>query len=174
MKNRFSSRKLTQQGLFAAGTVICAWISVPFGDVSFTLQTFALFLALFTLGGKGGTVAFCVYFLMGAIGLPVFSGFRGGLGSLLGPTGGYIWGLAAAGPVYWLMTRFWGEKAAVPGAIVGMILCYLCGTGWFFYAYAAEAGWWAVALKCVVPYIVPDGAKLALAYALSRRLKSHV
>lgn len=174
MKKRFSTRALSQQGLFAAAMVICAWISIPFGDISFTLQSFALFLALFTLGGAGGTAAFLVYFLMGTVGLPVFSGFRGGLGVLFGATGGYIWGFALTCPVYWLATRLFGEKAAIPAAIFGMLLCYLCGTGWFLYAYGGEAGWWAVALKCVVPFLLPDGIKIALAYGLSRRLKTHL
>ena len=170
MKKQFSTRILAQQGLFVAGLTICAWISIPFGDISFTLQTFALYLALFTLGGKRGSVVFFVYLLMGAVGLPVFSGFRGGFGVLLGPTGGYLWGLAFAGPIYWLFTRMGGEKCALGAVVCAMVLCYLGGTLWFLYAYAGQSPWWTVALKCVAPYLLPDAAKIALAYAVSRRL----
>ena len=172
MKKGSSVRKMAQQGLFAATMAICAWIHIPFGDIAFTMQTFALFLALFTLGGKGGSTAFLVYLLMGAVGLPVFSGFRGGMGALVGATGGYLWGLALAGPAYWVLTRFYGEKAALPSAFLGMGLCYFLGTFWFLQAYAGDAGWWAVALKCVVPYLLPDTVKILLARSLARRLQT--
>ena len=68
--------------LFACLMAICAWISIP-GQIPFTLQTMGVFLAVGLLGGKRGTVAVLVYILMGAVGLPVFSGFAGGLGKLL-------------------------------------------------------------------------------------------
>ena len=73
--------------LMAVLMAVCSWISVPM-EIPFTMQTFALFCALGLLGGRRGTIAVLVYILMGAIGLPVFSGFGGGLGRLLGVTGG--------------------------------------------------------------------------------------
>ena len=85
-------RNMALCGLFTAVLAICAWISVPMGDTVITLQTFGIFLTLRLLGGKRGTVTVLVYLLLGAIGAPVFSGFRGGLGALLGTTGGYIFG----------------------------------------------------------------------------------
>ena len=78
-------------GLFAVVIAICSWISIP-TVVPFTLQTFAVFLAVAVLGGKRGTLAVIVYVLLGAVGLPVFSGFKGGIGVLLNTTGGYIIG----------------------------------------------------------------------------------
>ena len=172
MKRGFSVRAITYCGLFAAGITLCAWLYIPFGPIGFTLQTFALFLALFTLGGKWGSMAFFVYLLMGAVGLPVFSGFRGGMGALFGATGGYIWGLALAGPLYWLLTRLFGPKAAIPSAFLGMLLCYLLGTLWFFAMYSENSGLWAVLLNCVVPYVLPDAIKIFLAYTLSKRLRA--
>lgn len=170
MKMRVAVRDLARQGIFAAVMAVCAWISIPFGSTPFTLQTFALFLALFTLGGRGGTVACLVYLVLGAVGLPVFSGFRGGLGAILGPTGGFLWGLAAAGLIYWLCTRIWGEKAGLWSAFLGMAVCYFLGTAWYVTAYAKDAGWWAGFLACVVPYIIPDVLKILLARQLARRL----
>ena len=172
MKNGFSVRKMAKQGVFASSMAVCAWIHIPFGDIAFTMQTFALFLALFTLGGKGGSTAFLVYLLMGAVGLPVFSGFRGGMSALLGTTGGYLWGLALAGPVYWALTRFFGKKAALPSAFLGLCLCYLLGTLWFLLVYAGDTGWWAVMLNCVVPYVLPDIIKIFLAYSIAHRLQT--
>ena len=78
-------------GLFAVVIAICSWISIP-TVVPFTLQTFAVFLAVAILGGKRGTLSVIVYVLLGADGLPVFSGFKGGFGVLLNTTGGYIIG----------------------------------------------------------------------------------
>lgn len=171
MNTRFSVRAIAQQGLFAAGMALCAWIQLPLGDISFTLQTFALFLALFTLGGKRGSISFLVYLLMGLIGFPVFSGFRGGIGVLLGATGGYIWGLALAGLLYWVVTHFLGPRSAYFAAFAGMLLCYFCGTGWFALAYAGNVGWWAIMLKCVVPFLLPDIAKILLAHSIAQRLR---
>ena len=73
--------------LFAALMALCAWVTVPYA-VPFTMQTFGVFLALLLLGGKRGTICMAVYLLLGAVGLPVFSGFRGGVGALVGSTGG--------------------------------------------------------------------------------------
>ena len=72
-------------GLFAVVIAICSWISIP-TVVPFTLQTFAVFLAVAVLGGKRGTLSVIVYVLLGAVGLPVFSGFKGGIGVLLNTT----------------------------------------------------------------------------------------
>ena len=166
-----NTRKLAVQSLFAAAMAVCAWISVPLGEISFTMQSFALFLALFTLGGKSGVISFGVYLAVGAVGLPVFSGFQGGLGVLLGATGGYLWGFALAAILYWLMTHIFGERAQVPAAVLGMILCYSCGTLWYLYAYAGQTAWWAVAAKCVLPYLLPDALKIWLAAWLAQRLK---
>ena len=87
-------------GLMAALTAICAWIAIPIFGTVITLQTFAICLALLTLGGKWGCVTICVYLALGAVGLPVFSGFQGGIGSLMGPTGGYLWVFLLGGLVY--------------------------------------------------------------------------
>ena len=77
--------------LTAAIIAVCAWITVP-GPVPFTMQTFGVFLALRLLGGKRGSISVALYILLGAAGLPVFSGFKAGIGVLIGPTGGYILG----------------------------------------------------------------------------------
>ena len=81
--------------------------------VPFTMQTFAVFLALGLLGGRRGTYAVLVYLLLGMIGIPVFSGFRGGPGVLLGTTGGYILGFLGSALVYWLMTARLGTRTWV-------------------------------------------------------------
>ena len=82
---------MVQIALFAAIIAVCSWIQIPM-TVPFTMQTFAVFCALTTLGGKGGTISILIYIVLGAVGVPVFAGFTGGIGILFGTTGGYIIG----------------------------------------------------------------------------------
>ena len=164
-------------GLFTAVLTVCAWISVPFGDSVITLQTFAIFLTLGILGGKLGSITVLVYLLLGAVGAPVFSAFRGGLGALLGTTGGYIFGFMLTALIYWLLTSRKDTPAVrLSAMILGLILCYICGSWWYMTRYlgskAATLG--LVLLKCVLPYLIPDGIKLALAFLLTARLKRFV
>ena len=159
------TRKLTRCALFAAMMALCAWIGVPLGHTVFTMQTFGVLLALGLLGGKRGTVSILCYLLLGAAGLPVFSGFRGGIGAILGPTGGYLWGFLATGLVFWLIEK-WSRPVAMAA---GIAACYACGTVWYMnYTGGALA---AVLAQTVLPYLIPDAVKLILALRLTRRLK---
>ena len=159
------TRKLTRCALFAAMMALCAWIGLPLGHTVFTMQTFGVLLALGILGGKRGTISILCYLLLGAAGLPVFSGFRGGIGAILGPTGGYLWGFLATGLVFWLLEK-WSRPAA---RIAGILVCYVCGTVWYMtYTGGALA---AVRAQTVLPYLIPDAVKLVLALRLTKRLK---
>lgn len=167
--------------MFAALLAICSWISLTVGDIPFTLQTFGIFLALGLLGGKRGTIAVLVYLLLGAVGLPVFAHFMGGIGVILGTTGGYIFGFLLSALLYWGVTALLGEKAWVQlmAMILGLAVCYAVGTIWFVQVYVpgegAPAMTYSVALaKCVIPFLIPDGVKLALAWILTARLKRYV
>ena len=160
---------LARCAIFSALLCICAWISVPLGNFSFTMQSFALLLALFVLGGKGATISASVYLLLGAVGLPVFSGFRGGFGMLLGVTGGYLWGFLLASIVFWGITAIFGEKSKFSAGIAAMICVYLCGTIWFM-VYAPGA-LLPILAQSVLPYLIPDTVKFLLAFSLSGKLK---
>lgn len=154
--------------LFAALIAVCAWISIPFLDIAFTLQTLGIFLALGLLGGKLGSRAVLLYLLLGAVGLPVFSGFQGGIGILAGVTGGYLWGFAFAGLAYRLLEHC----GKLPAMIVSQLVCYFFGSLWF-YLYAG-GGLWLILARCVFPFLLPDGVKIALAFILSRQLARHI
>lgn len=155
-------------GLFAALTALCAWISVPLPAVSFTMQTFAVLLTLGILGGRWGSVSVMLYLLLGIVGLPVFAGFRGGAASLLEPTGGFLWGFLAGALVYWLVERL----GKLPAMVCALAVSYLCGS-WWFSVYAGTDLLGAMAV-CVLPWLIPDGIKLALACSLSRRIGKHL
>ena len=170
-------RNMALCGLFTAVLAICAWISVPMGDTVITLQTFGIFLTLGLLGGKRGTVTVLVYLLLGAIGVPVFSGFRGGLGALLGTTGGYIFGFMSTSVLYWIMTSIKDTPhIRLVAMVLGLLLCYGCGSWWYMTRYlsSGQLTLGLVLLKCVVPYLFPDAIKLALAWILTGKLKRFV
>ena len=171
------ARNMALCGLFTAVLAICAWISVPMGDTVITLQTFGIFLTLGLLGGKRGTVTVLVYLLLGASGAPVFSGFRGGLGALLGTTGGYIFGFMSTSILYWIMTSIKDTpRIRLIAMVLGLLLCYICGSWWYMTRYltAAQTTLGLVLLKCVVPYLIPDAIKLTLAWILTSKLKRFV
>lgn len=180
-RNSAHVRDLVLVAVFAALMAILSWISItlPVSAVSFTLQTLGVFLCVGILGGKLGTLAVLVYILLGAVGLPVFAGFSGGLGVLLGSSGGYIVGFLFSALAMWGLEKLWGSGTVALAAemVIGLAVCYLFGTVWFMVVYTASSG--AVTLLtvlgwCVFPFIPFDLLKIALALALSARLRPHV
>ena len=164
-----SSTDLVYMALGAVLIALCSWITVP-AAVPFTMQTFAVFFILSTLGGKRGTVTILVYIALGAAGVPVFSQFGAGPGVLLGNTGGYILGFLAMGFTYWGITALLGEtrKIRFLGLLLGLV-----GTAWFLLLYTRtqeSMGILPVLGWCVFPFVIPDLVKLGLALALERRL----
>ena len=161
-------RAMARCALFAALMGVCAWLSIPTPTGVFSLQTFGLFLTLAVLGGRGGSLTCLVYLLLGAVGVPVFTGFQGGLGVLLGPTGGFIVGFLAASLTYWLLTAL--KCKPLPALFLALAVCYLFGAIWYKVLFP-HTGWGGVAVACILPYLIPDILKLALAAALSKKLK---
>ena len=159
----------------AALIAVCSWLCIPL-TVPFTLQTFGVFFVLSALGGKRGTCAVLVYILLGAAGIPVFAAFTSGIGILLGNTGGYILGFLLSGIIYAGITRLTGIKllSEVIALLLGLAVCYAFGTAWFMLLYAKANG--AVGLGtvlswCVLPFVIPDIVKLALALVIARRIR---
>ncbi len=163
--------------IFAVLIAICSWISIP-TTVPFTLQTMGVFLAVAILGGRRGTLSVLVYILLGAVGLPVFAGFTGGVGILLGNTGGYIVGFLFSALAMWGIEHFFGSSMIVEliSMVIGLAICYAVGTIWFMAVYtrgngpvslAAVLGW------CVVPFIIPDLIKIAIALIIAPRVRKY-
>lgn len=161
--------------LFGILIGICSWITLP-GAVPFTLQTFGVFLAVTVLGGKRGTAAVLLYIFIGLVGIPVFSGFRGGIGVLLGNTGGYVIGFIFSALLMWALEKFLGKKIWVQaiGMLLALLTCYVFGTVWFIVVYMQKSGaigLGAVLGMCVVPFIIPDFIKIALALIIGKQLR---
>ena len=178
-ENRIKTLDMVYIAIGAALIAVCSMISIP-TVVPFTLQTFAVFTVLSLLDGKRGTLSVVVYILMGAVGLPVFSGFKGGIGVLFGNTGGYILGFVFMGLIYMLLLTLSGKnsghklltEAAV--LLLGLLVCYAFGTAWFMVLYlktTGEVGLRTVLSWCVFPFIIPDLLKLAIALFISRRVR---
>ena len=174
VSTRENTRDMIYIAMFAIIIAICSWISVP-APVPFTLQTFGVFVTVGVLGGKRGSLSVLVYLLLGVIGVPVFAGFSGGLGVLLGSTGGYIIGFLFSALIMWGMEILFGKSnvVLVVSMIVGLLVCYLFGTVWFMSVYARTTGPIGVMTAlgwCVFPYIIPDGIKIVLAMILCKRM----
>ncbi len=186
--NNSKLSNLTLIPLFAITIAAGAWITIP-AAIPFTMQTFCIFLSLYILGGRNGTRAILLYLLLGAIGLPVFSGFNAGLSVLAGPTGGYLVGFIFIGLSYRIGEGFEERSKANREnsekcekleraskflfSLLGLVICYAFGTGWFVYISNSSASAVTVlqALSlCVLPYIIPDLLKLLLASKLSDKL----
>ena len=173
------TRDMALCALFAALLAVCAWLVIPAGDVPFTLQTFGVFAALGLLGGKRGTIAIAVYLLLGAVGAPVFAGFKGGIGALLGVTGGYLVSYLFMGLVVILAEKWFGKSNLVflIAGVIALAVCYAFGTAWFMLVYArttGEVGLGTVLGWCVLPFILPDCVKILCAVVVSNRVGKYI
>ncbi len=173
--SRISVEELTRIALSVALIAVCSWISVPL-MIPVTLQTFAVCLVTALLGLKSGLWAVAAYILLGAAGLPLFSGFRGGPATLLGTTGGYIVGFLFTALSVGLGVKLFGRRLPVLliSMALGVLLCYVFGTAWFMVVYTRNSGPVSLGVVlgwCVLPYLIPDAVKILLASLLTRRLE---
>lgn len=178
-KSAFKLIDLIYTGMSAAIIAVCSWISIPVGSIPITLQTMAVCIVAGLFGWKRGTLSVVVYILLGAIGVPVFSGFKAGIGVLGGPTGGYIVGFLFTALIVGIVSdrvkgKLWSVILAM---VVGILVCYAFGTGWFYIAFVnsdSPKTVLDVLTLCVFPYLIPDAVKIAVASVLVNRLKKHV
>ena len=164
------SKEVTKIALGAALMALCSWIAVPIGDVPMTMQIFALCFVSVWLGWKGAFFAVLAYVLLGAVGVPVFSGFTGGVGRLLCPTGGYLLGFLIAAPLMGgLCSRSNTKKNYFIGMGIGVLVCHCIGVLWFW-AWLPQNGLWA-ALVMTLPFLALDFCKMVLAVLVLKKLR---
>ena len=174
-KKGFTTQDITYIGLFTVLIAICSWISIP-TTVPFTLQTLGVFLTIGLLGGKRGTISIIIHIVLGAVGLPLFAGFSGGVGIIMGNTGGYILGFLFTGLIMWAIEKLFGNSylTLAVSMVIGLIVCYAVGTLWFITVYTQNTGSIGVISVlglCVFPFIIPDLIKIIVALYLTKRLK---
>lgn len=177
-KTNISTLELVYMALFVSLTAVCAWISIPTA-IPFTLQTFAIFLAIGILGTKRATISILVYIILGGIGVPVFAGFKGGPAALFGLTGGYLVGFLFTALISGAVISKFGKSVPVMAAamLLGALVYYAFGTAWFMILYFQKNGGitlMATLSMCVFPYIIPDCIKIALAIFLTKKLSPFV
>ncbi|MCQ1534115.1 biotin transporter BioY [Methanosarcina sp. KYL-1] len=162
-------RKMVFASLFAALTAAGAYIEIPmpFSPVPITLQVFFVLLAGSMLKSKWGSLSMLVYMLLGIAGLPVFSGGSSGLGVVLGPTGGYIFGFILAAYLIGRLSEI-AEKKGKPGFLTnalnmgaGILVIYACGVAQLMFV--AELGLKTALALGVLPFLPGEALKTAVA-----------
>ena len=160
--------------LFATLMCIGAWLHFPLPGVPATMQTLVVFVALGLIGSKNTFIMLCVYVLLGALGLPVFSGMSGGIGSLTGPTAGFIWGFLLGVPGFYAFEKYCRKKSLyIIGYILYILLHYIPGALWYCYfnlGALSPEGIISSSLVTVVPFIITDGVKLVAALAIVKKI----
>ena len=175
MSNK-KAKDISLIAIFSAIIVICSLVTIP-SIVPFTLQTFAIFLCLNILGAKKGIISILIYIFLGVVGLPVFSGFNGGIGALLNVTGGYIIGFIFSALIYGLITSSFHKKPKkiinLIASFSGLIVCYIFGTLWYILLFIKNGdtiSFTSALTICVLPFIIPDILKILLALSISEKI----
>ena len=171
--NKSHSKNLTFIALMTAVLCIISPFSLPvgFSPVPITLSTLAIYLCLFILGLKKAVISVLLYLLLGFIGLPVFAGFSGGAGKLLGPTGGYLIGYIFLVCIAGLFINNKKGKwyLYLSGMVLGSMSCYLFGTIWL--AFQMRLTFPEAFALGVLPYIPADFFKMIIALLLGLSLR---
>ncbi len=178
-KKIFDLRSMVLMALFAAITCVLAPLSIPIGPVPISLTSLVIYFSVYVLGWQRATITYIVYLLLGLVGLPVFSGFQGGIGKLAGPTGGYLIGFIPMAIIAGLFIKIKEDNKGLNivigmiGMVIGTAVDYAFGTAWF--CYSSGTGLGAALALCVYPFIIGDLLKMILAAliapSLARQLK---
>ena len=169
---KIKTKQMVLIALMTAVTCVLGPLSIPlpFSPVPISLTNFAIFLASFVLGMKNGTISFIIYLLLGAVGVPVFSSFRGGLQVLAGPTGGYLIGFIFLALIMGFALDHFDRKLVptIIGMIIGMVVCYAFGTVWL--AKLLSLSFKEGLMMGVIPYLPGDAAKIIIAAIVGPKL----
>lgn len=172
MRNDTASRVVIP-ALFAALLATSAWITIPIGTVPITLQSLVVFLAALTLPPVTAGAAVGAYVGLGALGVPIFAGAKGGLGVLAGPTGGYLVGFVVAAFIGALVRRAARSlPEALPDALavfVALAIVYAAGWSWLVIGIGLTSD--AAFVAGVAPFVLLDAAKAAVAVAIAGALR---
>lgn len=162
---------LTFIALSTAITCIIGPLSIPIGPVPISLTILAIFISVYAIGLKRSMVSLLLYILIGFVGLPVFSNFKGGFNVLIGPTGGYIVGFIFVVLCTGFAIEHYESKVYmhVIGMAVGTLLCYALGTTWL--AFQGHMTFFEALLAGVIPFVWADALKIAIAAIAGPRLR---
>ncbi len=171
-----TTKNLVITAMMAAVTCVLGPLSLPlpFTPVPVSLTNFVIYLAAFVLTWKYCTLSYIVYVLLGAIGLPVFSGFGSGIDKIAGPTGGYLLGFVFTALICSIVNKKFAGKLYmyVAGMAAGLFVAYAFGTLWFMYQQGM--GLKQSLALCVVPFLIGDAVKIAVASIVGPALRKAV
>lgn len=173
---KMNVKQMTLIGLMTA--VICVIapfsLNIPISPVPISLGTMAIYFVITVLGMWRGTISVLLYILLGLVGLPVFTNFSGGVGKVLGPTGGYIVGYVFLALIFGFFVEHWKSKIVmnVIGGVLGTIVMYFFGTLWL--AYLNHMSFMAALWAGVIPYIPGDIIKLAVSMGIGAQLRKRL
>lgn len=164
---------LVVTALMAAVTCILAPLSIPIGPVPISLTNLAIYISLYVLDWKKGTISYLVYLLIGLVGVPVFSGFTGGVAKLAGPTGGYIIGFIPMAIIAGIaIDKYQQRWIHLIGMIIGTVVCYAFGTLWF--CLQSGTPLMSALSLCVFPFIPGDLIKMIIAIAIAPIIREKI
>ena len=173
-KRRIRTLDLALISLFAAVIAVLSLISIPFA-IPFSMQSLGILFALAFLGGKRGSISILVYLSLGAVGLPIFAGANGGIGTFVGPTGGFLVGWLVAGLCTILIESTVKNTRAVKilSLSLALVISYTMGTAWYiiYLGGFSEISLWSALITCTLPFVPFDVLKLVLAYKISNKIK---
>lgn len=171
---RMTIYQMTTTALMTAVLCVLGPISVPIGAVPVSFTMVAVYFAVYVLGAKYATISTLLYLVIGSIGLPVFSGYEGGLAKLAGPTGGYLIGFAVIAVIAGIIIDHFGGKIgwSIVGMVLGLAVCYLLGTIWF----VVQSGYTvqAALTACVYPFLAFDAVKIVFAAMVGPMLRTQL
>ena len=164
MARTITIKKMAIVSLMTAILCILSPVSIPIfiSPVPVSLGVLAIYLTAYVLKPVESLISVVLFLLLGIFGLPVFSGYSGGVAKILGPTGGYLVGFLFTVYISSLFIHLKkGIIFDILGMILGLALCYILGTIWF--SYQQGKGFLASLLLCVVPFLLGDAIKIAVA-----------
>ncbi len=176
ISRQFTTRRLVLIAMVTAITCIIAPFSIPIpvSPVPISLTNLILLISIYILGFKDATISFLVYLLLGAFGLPVFSGFTGGMAKIAGPTGGYLIGFIFMTIIAGIFVERFANRRIliVTGMVLATLVAYFFGTVWL--AFQMELPFTAALSIGVIPYLPGDTAKIILAVLTGPLLRSRL
>ena len=188
VRKQSRSRSIVYCAAAIACMAVTAWVTVPIGPVPLSLSPLAIFFTLFALKPRDAFIAICGYVALGAIGLPVFTGFRGGIGALFGPTGGFIMGVVVGACIVLPLSHLLSKRAAFAsdqratflggqvkrGFLLRSLIVGVCFAaiyyvfGWLWLMWVGQLTAEAAFVAAVAPFVVPDLLKMLLAVFLAQ------
>ena len=172
--------KITQIALFSALQCVISPFAIvlPFSPVPISLATLMLYISIYILGKKNSIISCGIYLLIGLVGIPVFSGFTGGIGKVLGPTGGYLLGYLAIpfiGGTFlekWMKSKYLVYLWQIFGLSLGTAVCYAVGSLWLMYQ--AKLSFSAALFTGAVPFLIGDAVKIFVGVMIGSHIRKRL